>query len=174
MLARAGYEPREMANMFKTIEEEGGGGGPEWLSSHPNPGNRYNAITKEAASLQVQGKGDTGQFNSIQARLRTWVRRIPPNRSRQKKAKTGGPRTPDRGGRPTAVRRRASIGAVAPIQPAKFLQVDVPSNWDPIGRQRHVRAAGRASSRAERPRFTHGVQFGVAQGTGNLQRDTQL
>jgi hypothetical protein len=32
-----------MANMFKTIEREGGGGGPQWMSSHPNPGNRYAA-----------------------------------------------------------------------------------------------------------------------------------
>src|SRR5688500_12509371 len=37
IMARAGYDPREMANMFKTIEAEGGGrGGPEFLSSHPN------------------------------------------------------------------------------------------------------------------------------------------
>ena len=34
--------------MFKTIEAEGGGSGPEWLSSHPNPGNRYEAINREA------------------------------------------------------------------------------------------------------------------------------
>ena len=32
ILARAGYDPREMANMFKTLEEEGGASGPEWLS----------------------------------------------------------------------------------------------------------------------------------------------
>src|ERR1044071_3135835 len=36
ILARAGYQPREMANMFKTIEMEGGSGGPEFLSDHPN------------------------------------------------------------------------------------------------------------------------------------------
>ena len=56
ILARAGYDPREMANMFKTLEAEGGGGGPEWLSDHPNPGNRYEAISKEAAVLQVQAE----------------------------------------------------------------------------------------------------------------------
>ena len=42
IMARAGYDPRDMANMFQTIQAKGGGsGGPEWLSSHPNPGNRY-------------------------------------------------------------------------------------------------------------------------------------
>ena len=67
ILARAGYDPREMANMFKTIESEGGSRGPEWLSSHPNPGNRYEAINREAQSLRVQGRANTGQFQEIQA-----------------------------------------------------------------------------------------------------------
>ena len=70
MLARGGYEPREMANMFKAIEAEGGNRGPEWLSSHPNPGNRYEAINREAELLRVQGRADTGQFQEVKARLR--------------------------------------------------------------------------------------------------------
>ena len=56
--------------MFKTIEAKGGRSGPEWLSDHPNPGNRYNAITKEASTLRVERKANTGEFPSIQARLR--------------------------------------------------------------------------------------------------------
>src|SRR5213083_3004518 len=35
IMARAGYDPRDMANMFKTIEAKAGSGGPEWLSDHP-------------------------------------------------------------------------------------------------------------------------------------------
>src|SRR3989475_4470740 len=31
VMARAGYDPRDMANMFKTIESQGRSGGPEWL-----------------------------------------------------------------------------------------------------------------------------------------------
>src|SRR2546425_2948328 len=48
IMARAGYDPRDMANMFKTIEKQSGSGGPQWLSDHPNPGNRYDYITREA------------------------------------------------------------------------------------------------------------------------------
>ena len=70
IMARAGYDPREMAAMFRIIEAQGGGGGPEWLSDHPNPGNRYDAIQKEAATLRVQGNANTGDFGTIQARLR--------------------------------------------------------------------------------------------------------
>src|SRR5580765_7630903 len=71
IMARAGYDPRDMASMFKTIEQQGGPGGPQWLSDHPNPGDRYAYITKEAASLHVvNARRDTGAFQSAQARLR--------------------------------------------------------------------------------------------------------
>ena len=76
IMARAGYDPREMANMFRTIQEQGGRSGPEWLSSHPDPGNRYNAIVNESKSLRVQGNANTGQFASIKTRLRRYVARL--------------------------------------------------------------------------------------------------
>jgi predicted Zn-dependent protease len=43
IMARAGYDPRALAHMFETIAREtqaSGGSGPQWMSSHPNPGNR--------------------------------------------------------------------------------------------------------------------------------------
>ncbi len=52
IMARAGYDPRHMANMFQTIERRSGGGGPEWLSDHPSPANRYAAINREAALVR--------------------------------------------------------------------------------------------------------------------------
>ena len=69
ILARAGYDPRQMANMFKTIEAQGGSRGPEFMSSHPNPGNRYEAINREASTLRVQGNAETGQFGAVKQRL---------------------------------------------------------------------------------------------------------
>jgi beta-barrel assembly-enhancing protease len=75
IMARAGYDPRQMANMFRTIQQQGGARGPEWLSDHPDPGNRYAAIDREAASLRVNGSADTGPaFQSVHARLE----RMPP------------------------------------------------------------------------------------------------
>ena len=53
IMARAGYDPRDMASMFQTIARRGGNGGPEWLSDHPNPANRSEAIHREAALLRV-------------------------------------------------------------------------------------------------------------------------
>ena len=54
IMARAGYDPRALGRMFETIEREtrrSGGGGPQWMSSHPNPGNRTIYINKEAEAL---------------------------------------------------------------------------------------------------------------------------
>src|SRR5205085_719651 len=39
IMARAGYNPRDLAHMFETIERESkssGSSGPQWMSSHPN------------------------------------------------------------------------------------------------------------------------------------------
>jgi predicted Zn-dependent protease len=70
IMARAGYDPRQMANMFRTIEEQGGSSGPEFLSDHPNPGNRYAAINHEAVALNVAGRANTNAaFQSVKARL---------------------------------------------------------------------------------------------------------
>src|SRR5439155_4152319 len=71
IMARAGYDPRDMANMFKTIEKQGGSGGPQWLSDHPNPGNRSEYITKEAQMLRVENSiHDTRDFAQVQASLK--------------------------------------------------------------------------------------------------------
>lgn len=44
MMAEAGYNPIEMARFFEKLEASGGSRGPEFLSDHPNPGNRVKAI----------------------------------------------------------------------------------------------------------------------------------
>jgi predicted Zn-dependent protease len=65
LMARAGYDPREMAAMFRTMQS----GGPEWLSDHPNPGNRSAYITQEARTLRVAQHRSDGEFQQIQRRL---------------------------------------------------------------------------------------------------------
>ncbi len=51
--SKLGYDAKEMANFFITLERkgEGTGGGklPEFLSTHPDPGNRYVTVNKLAA-----------------------------------------------------------------------------------------------------------------------------
>lgn len=73
IMANAGYDPRDLANMFKTIEQQsGGGGGGGFFSDHPSPANRYERINQEAAMLRVSGNPirESAEFTRIQQRLR--------------------------------------------------------------------------------------------------------
>lgn len=47
ILYKAGYDPRAMAEFFAKLEKQGGGSGPQFLSDHPNPGNRVQAVQQE-------------------------------------------------------------------------------------------------------------------------------
>ena len=59
-----------MANMFRTIQRRGGGRGPEWLSDRPDPGNRSEAINREASMLDIRGRADTA--SAYNPRVRVW------------------------------------------------------------------------------------------------------
>jgi beta-barrel assembly-enhancing protease len=49
IMYKAGYDPKAMAEFFEKLEKEGGGSGPQFLSDHPNPGNRVKAVSNEIA-----------------------------------------------------------------------------------------------------------------------------
>jgi len=49
IMYKNGYDPRAMAEFFQKLEKMSGNGGPQFLSDHPNPGNRVEAVDKEIA-----------------------------------------------------------------------------------------------------------------------------
>ena len=173
ILARAGYDPREMANMFKTIEAEGGSRQPEWLSSHPNPGNRFNAINREAARLTVAGHATTEQFPAILARLRDMAPALTAEQIAKRR---------QAGARPADAPSAAPVQVAPPssqsrsYQPSRFLRINVPANWHEHTDDSGVTYApegGFLRSPDGRTTFSYGVQVGVAQGgAGALERDT--
>ena len=62
ILYKAGYNPQALADFFKTLEAQGGTG-PQFLSDHPNPGNREAAIQKEIQEWpRVKYRGDSAAF----------------------------------------------------------------------------------------------------------------
>jgi predicted Zn-dependent protease len=66
LMAEAGYDPMEMARFFNKLNEQGGQRGLQFLSDHPNPGNRERAIEQEARLLPQQTYGDqTGDFKRM-------------------------------------------------------------------------------------------------------------
>lgn len=46
IMYKAGYPPKAMADFFEKLEKQGGAG-PQFLSDHPNPGNRVQAVEKQ-------------------------------------------------------------------------------------------------------------------------------
>lgn len=71
LMSAAGYNPVELANFFRKLEAEGGNQNKlieMFMTSHPNPGNRVQAVQREAKNLPARPyNGETGQFRSMQA-----------------------------------------------------------------------------------------------------------
>jgi hypothetical protein len=175
LMARAGYDPREMASMFETIERQGGSRGPEWLSSHPNPGNRAQAINREAAMLQSARRSTTSdELRSVHARLN----QLPAAPTAEQVARAQG----QGGSRRTGTTERAM--RVDPpserwrtYQPDDFLRLSVPANWEPIdagGTITYAPDGGYFRGDRGQSVFTHGIEVGVARTqNGSLQQQTE-
>jgi hypothetical protein len=165
LMAKAGYDPRDLAHMFETIEQEAkGGGAPQWLSSHPNPGNRTAYITQEAEALTIGPAPDTSQFRPIKARFAA----LP-------KAKTMAEVEGGHAGGTSGDGAPRSVGTIGQPVPApssqyrdfsagKIFQASVPDNWRPLSATNSVKVVpqngyGELNGQSV---FTHGVEFGVA------------
>jgi Zn-dependent protease with chaperone function len=162
IMARAGYDPREMANMFKTIEKQGGSNGPEWLSDHPNPGNRYDYINKEAASLRVSNPiRQSDEFERVRAHLKS-LPRAPTTEEATKNAKRGGS-TGSGGVRPTG-RVEPPSSRYQNYNEGNIFQISVPSNWHELAKSSAVTFApnGAYGDNNGQSVFTHGVEVGIA------------
>jgi len=176
IMAQAGYDPRDLANMFRTIQQQGGGGGG-FLSDHPSPNDRFERINREAQALRVNaGARDSREFARIQERLRGY--RGAPSMG---EIAQGGQRYPT--GENTNYPNNTPSGRVE--SPSSRYQnvsifnggvrVNVPSNWRQFNEGSSVWFApeGGYGSVNGQAVFTHGTNFGVAQTNNrNLQRAT--
>ena len=188
VMANAGYDPHDLANMFRTLEQKGGSGGPQWMSSHPNPGNRFEYINHEADALRVNNPiRDTPAFTRIQA----YLREMRPARSMQEIGR-GGQRNPQgRGQRypddedqrypdrddqryPQQGRRQQVEYPSSRLRNynGNNFRISVPDNWRELPSNDGVTFApeGAYSQTQGRFVFTHGVQVGVARTQSNSLR----
>ncbi len=145
ILARAGYDPRDLANMFRTIEKESGGGsGPEWLSTHPAPANRYETINREASLLRVSPNPIkmTRGFERIQAKMRSLPRAKSMKEIDEENKRNGGGGNQNQtsGGR-YETRVQAPSSRTRAYTPASWLQLSVPDNWQSFSMQDGVQFA---------------------------------
>jgi hypothetical protein len=177
IMARAGYDPRALAHMFETIEAQMGAAGgetPQWLSDHPNPGNRTQYITKEAEALTIASAADMSQFVPI----KTAFASLPPAKTMADLAKA---KSEPKGqpthlvGTPGEPLARPS-NSFQPVKGGNVFQASVPSDWTLIPAKGSIKAVpqngyGELNGQAV---FSCGVEFGIAKAnTRDLQGATQ-
>jgi hypothetical protein len=122
LLSEAGYNPIEMANLFEKLEGQGGSGGPQFLSSHPNPGNRVKAVEAEIQALpQRSYNAGTGQF----ARAKQLVMQLPPPPKAKQETQTGASAA-STGAKPSAP------SGFEPLATGRY-SLEYPSGWRTLG-----------------------------------------
>lgn len=163
IMARAGFDPRDLAKMFEAIQKESAGKTPpQWLSSHPDPGNRVQYIRAEADKLTIGPRTNGSGFAGAKARFAA----MPPGKSMADLARTG-----DGGGGGGTT----SVGTVGqPVPPpsnqyktakgGQLFQVSVPANWTGVSANNSVKFVPQNALGDYRGQsvFTHGVELGVA------------
>jgi len=66
----AGYNPYEMAEFFAKLEKEGGSGGPQFMSDHPNPGNRVESVSRAISKYPKKNyRKDSPEFEQIRSEV---------------------------------------------------------------------------------------------------------
>ena len=165
IMADAGYDPRDLANMFRTIANQSGGGrSPEWLSSHPDPGNRFEKINREAQYLNVSSNPIkiTRNFSRVQERLSG----MPRARSMAEIGQSSG------GGRTTSQTAGGNYSTNVPYPAARYrvyqsgnwIQMNVPNNWREFAGQTDVTFAPEGGYGNQG--ITHGAMIGIHQSRG--------
>ena len=167
MMAHAGYNPLEMARFFEKLAAQGGRGGPSFMSSHPDPGDRMKLVQEEIQTLPQRNytMGDSGELRQIQSRLGS----LP--------AQTG-----------TRSRQAGVVGQGDPRPSGRFREyrssafaISHPDNWEVFGDQGGVSAtiaprSGLVQDQSGNVAVGYGVMvsgFTPHRDGGNLASDTQ-
>lgn len=175
IMADAGYDPHDLANMFKTIAQQSEGGrGPQWLSSHPDPGNRYEKINQESERLNVSNDPIkvTREFSRVQERLRSMPRAqsmAEIEKSTQNGAGQSGP-SPTAGGRYSS--RVPYPSTRYQTYNSNGLTLNYPSNWREFSGQGSLMFAPEGAYGDQG--ITHGAMIGVFDSrNGSASRATE-
>jgi len=183
LMARAGYDPRALAHMFETINAESAGQrDPEWLSSHPDPGNRTEYITAEATKLRLGPAPDSRDFPVVKTRFAS----LPKAMTTAELAKRTDPNANNNsgGGNNAAGGSTGTPGRPVPEPSmqlrtlnASVFQANVPGNWTTMSSSRSIRVVpenGYGDMNGQTV-FTHGVEFGLAKpGSRDLVQATDM
>ena len=193
---KAGYNPKALADFFKKLEQEGGSGGPQFLSDHPNPGNREAAISKLIANWPPKNfVNDTPEFASAKptaSKVKTYTAQEIANGAKQgtwaqQNAKNGAlppnvPTPSSNGGNGPGGNSDISGVTLKQVQPSNRFRafqhqaftISYPDNWQASGDQNSdVTIAPQAA--VSQGAVAYGTVIGGAQDAngGSLDQATQ-
>lgn len=120
----AGYDPRELAQFFETIQSQGGNQSLGFLSDHPNPGNRIQDVDRLIPKLGPS-KGlatDSPDFEQFKRRVSQLA--PAPSGSQRGQAGPSGQMQPP----PAPSRSLRNFDA-------NFFSIDYPDNWQLAGQE---------------------------------------
>jgi hypothetical protein len=174
ILARAGYDPMDLARMFETIEKQGQSRGPEFLSSHPNPGNRYNRIAEESKRLTVSRRQtSSNEFGQVQGSLQRMspAPTLAQIEQGQAGGSTGRNRYPEDAQMQTTVEPPSTRYRY--YDASGLVRVLIPSNWREFGEGSSATFApeGAYGNYRGESVFTHGAIVGVARANSPRLRE---
>jgi len=161
IMAAAGYDPHDMASFFQILEAQGGQRAPQFLSDHPDPGNRVAAIDQEIPSLRISPKPthDTGDFEQIKARLGGSASQL----SASEKLARAGPRDPN--DTPTGARPEPPSASLREFQARDgSFALRYPQNWDGLIADESDMIFAPKGAYGETPQgvvVTHGIFIGT-------------
>jgi Zn-dependent protease with chaperone function len=182
IMYKAGYDPHYLAKFFQKLEQEGGSGGPQFLSDHPNPGNRYQLISDQVKDWPLKSyRNDTPEFQQVRASLRNMraytaqeiAQMQRSGQIRNTSGPTGGPQGPTTMG-------SVSRGDVMPSDQLQTLNtqgfsIDYPNNWQPTQDQQSGGVTIAPPAGATQGALAYGVLINPrqAQGATSLDDATQ-
>ena len=122
IMAEAGYNPIEMARLFEKLEaQEGQARTAQFLSDHPNPGNRVKAVQEEIQQMPRRSyTTDTRQF----ARIKDVVAHLPPPAQLRGQYDDGHTPPPAPNARPSEQSKQYR---------GRTFTIDYPNNWQTFG-----------------------------------------
>ncbi|HEU5400248.1 MAG TPA: M48 family metalloprotease [Terriglobales bacterium] len=123
----AGYDPYDLVEFFSKLEKQGGNGGPQFLSDHPNPGNREKDVTAVISKFPKKqyAREDSPEFEQIKER----VAQMKPMTAQQvaqyqREQQVRMQRAAEAEIRPSGSFKMANGG---------FFQMEYPANWEVLG-----------------------------------------
>jgi len=132
ILAKAGYDPMDMARFFEKLRKEGGsdpGKMEQFFSSHPAPADRAARVKKEISLLRsTQRSQPVGGFEQVKAALH----RLPSAPSGQQLAQRQSPQEP-RAGRPDEISIDPPSSRFREFRQSRDLfRIEYPENWKAV------------------------------------------